>query len=102
MYAHNLDYMRTFKNLRLHKNICSLTTSEKGLITCEVRKPEVSLQISNKGKVNVYYSSYKDLKEVVELLEELVVCDNISIESDIPRSLAAVQEGIEAKLSDSD
>ena len=92
MYAHNFDYKGTYNNLRLNTNIGSLTTSEKGLITCKVRKPEVSVQISNKGKINVYYGSYKDLEEAIELLRELIVCDNISMESDIPRKLAAVQE----------
>jgi len=99
MNAYNLDYMATYKNLRSNKSIGSLATSEKGLITFEVRKPKVSVQISNKGKVNVYYGSHKDLKEVVELLQELIVCDKISIEIDIPRKLAAVQEGIEVNLA---
>ena len=93
MNAYNLDYMATYKNLRSNKSIGSLATSEKGLITFEVRKPKVSVQISNKGKVNVYYSSHKDLKEVVELLQELIVCDKISIEIDIPRSLQLYRKG---------
>src|SRR5215813_4049881 len=100
MNAHNIDYRRTYENLRSNKSIGSLSTSEKGLITCEVRKPKVSVQISSKGKVNLYYSSHKDLKEVVELLQELIVCDKISTESDIPRKLAAVQEGIDVNLAD--
>jgi hypothetical protein len=100
MNAHNLDYMATYENLRANKSIGSLAASEKGLIMCKVRKPRASVQISNKGKINVYYSSHKDRKEVVELLQELIVCDKISIEFDIPRKLAAVQEGIEVNLAD--
>jgi hypothetical protein len=96
----HLDYESTYEMLKMtpNKNIQSLDKTEKGHIICWFREPHVFVEISPKGKMNVYYDLYEDLTKVSRILEKLVICDSFSIERDIPRTLKVVQE----RIGDSD
>jgi hypothetical protein len=60
------------------------------------------VEISPKGKMNIYYDRYNDVNKITRILweQKLVVCDCFSIERDVPRTLKGVQEGIEANHAD--
>lgn len=94
----NLDFAKTYENFKLYKKVSSLDITDKGLITCRFKNPDVLVEISGKGKVNIYYNPYYDLIEAVNLLNKLMVCDSFSIEADIPRKLGTVDEGIKTHL----
>lgn len=100
----NLDYDATYQNLRTtpNKNIGSLEKSEKGHITCRFKRPNIFVEISPKGKMNIYYDRYDDVNKITRILweQKLVVCDRFSIERDVPRTLKGVQEGLKASLDD--
>jgi hypothetical protein len=98
----NLDYDATYQNLRTtpNKNIGSLEKSEKGHIICRFKRPNIFVEISPKGKMNIYYDRYNDVSKITRILwkQKLVVCDRFSIERDVPLTLKGVQEGLEASL----
>ena len=99
----NLDYDATYQNLRTpNKNIRSLEKSEKGHITCRFKRPNIFVEISPKGKMNIYYDRCDDVNKITRILweQKLVVCDRFSIERDVPRTLKGVQEGLKASLDD--
>jgi hypothetical protein len=98
----NLNYDASYEKLRTtpNKNIQSLDKSNKGHIVCWVKEPYVFVEISPKGKMNIYYDRYDDLNKVIRILEKLVVCNGFSIERDVPRTLKVVQEVIEASADD--
>jgi hypothetical protein len=60
------------------------------------------VEISPKGKMNIYYDRYDDVNKITRILweQKLVVCDRFSNERDVPRTLKGVQEGLEASLDD--
>jgi hypothetical protein len=100
----NLDYDATYQKLRTspNRNIGSLAKSEKGHITCWFKRPNIVVEISPKGKMNIYYDRYDDVNKITRILweQKLVVCDRFSIERDVPRTLKGVQEGLKASLDD--
>src|ERR1051326_8855753 len=99
----NLDYDATYQNLRTpNKNLRSLEKSEKGHITCRFKRPNIFVEISPKGKMNIYYDRCDDVNKITRILweQKLVVCDRFSIERDVPRTLKGVQDGLKASLND--
>lgn len=93
------DYKGTYLKLKKSADIGALEQSDKGHITCELKHPEVFVEISPGGKVSIYYHRYNDRNEAVNVLKRLVVCHSFSIEQDLPRKLEAVQDGIVGSLS---
>jgi hypothetical protein len=92
------NYDATYERLWQSKGVRALGGTQKGHITCKLRQPEVFVEISPGGKVIIYYHKYDDLNEAVNILKGLVACHDFSLEQDVPRTLQAMQEGIEASL----
>jgi|SRR5437588_3067326 len=100
----NFNYKATYDNLRRSKWVRSLLESQKGLITCWLRQPEVFVIISPKGKVIIYWNELDDRNKAINILlgsyQKLLVCESFSIQQDMPRTLKSVKDGILDDLAD--
>lgn len=95
------NYDATYESLLQSKDVRALVETQKGHITCNLKQPEVFVEISPRGKVNIYYHKYDDRNEAVNILKELVVCHDFSLEQDVPRTLQSMKDGIETSRADS-
>jgi len=81
-----------------------LSETQKGHMTCWLKEYKVFVEISPKGKVIVYYGRHDDRSNAIRILlgseKKLIACDDFVLVKDLPRTLKAVQEGIEANLED--
>lgn len=70
------DFDRVSDILMSSKAAKSCFLSQKGLLVFSLKKfPDARLQLSSKGKLNVYHGSYGELHEILNALKKLFVSE---------------------------
>jgi len=76
IYETDADYDRTLKMLHSSKEAKFGYQTEKGLLIFSLKSlPNVKLQLSPRGKLNIYHNSFKDLHEVLIILKRLFISE---------------------------
>ena len=76
IYETDADYDRTLEILQLSKEVKFHCQTEKGLLLFSLKSlPEVKLQLSPRGKLNIYHNSFESLHEVLIILKRLFLSE---------------------------